>query len=67
MANISPHDSFGNRRRFPDSLPCRPSMDWALNRLSRTETLPDSKSPRQKGGGVLAIASRDARAVYGDP
>jgi len=31
-------------------------MDWALNRLSRTETLPDSKSPRQKGGGVLAIA-----------
>src|SRR3989442_408113 len=44
------HNSFRDRRRFPVSSPCHPSLDCALNRQTRVESVPDSKSSRQKSG-----------------
>src|SRR6266571_1019551 len=44
--------------RFPVFLPCRRNLDCTLNRLSRPETLPDSKLSRRKRGYVSSISRR---------
>ena len=49
-------------RESPVFLPCRLSLDCALNCETRLESVPDTKFPRPKRG-VLHRASRDARVL----
>src|SRR5438132_12236900 len=48
---------------IPLSSPFQPSPDSTLNRETCPLSLPDRKFSPKKEGGVLATASRDARAV----
>ncbi len=53
-----PRKSFVSRRRSPDFSPCSSSQDHTLNYGTRPETLPDSKSPPEKGEYVSTVSRR---------